>query len=189
MQSRWQTITQIDVDQVLWCHTEPLSLKGLTLNVRGPSYLGLTRSISWLLMPWLLTSPGHQQPWYDYVEYVGPGLTWGQILRTCVISMWSNDIKCKCMFMFHLKNLARKGLIWHHQYFPSFLAKSVIFFLSLFENTAWISNNHQTSNLSHTKCQNTCSFLLQNGALWDMVLVHCGICATGLLDVMGHTLI
>ena len=22
------------------------------------------RSISWLLMPWLLTSPGHQQPWY-----------------------------------------------------------------------------------------------------------------------------
>ena len=36
----------------------------LTLNVRGPSYLGLTRSISWLLMPWLLTSPGHQHPWY-----------------------------------------------------------------------------------------------------------------------------
>ena len=36
----------------------------ITLNVRGPSYLGLTRSISWLLMPWLLTSPWHQQPWY-----------------------------------------------------------------------------------------------------------------------------
>ena len=36
----------------------------LTLKVWGPSYLGLTRSISWLLMPWLLTSPGHQQPWY-----------------------------------------------------------------------------------------------------------------------------
>ena len=32
----------------------------LTLNM--PSYLGLTRSISWLLMPWLLASPGHQQP-------------------------------------------------------------------------------------------------------------------------------
>ena len=39
--------------------------KGLTLNVQGPSHLGLTRSISsWLLMPWLLASPGHQQPWY-----------------------------------------------------------------------------------------------------------------------------
>ena len=36
----------------------------LTLNVWGPSYLGLTSSISWLLRPWLLTSPGHQQPWY-----------------------------------------------------------------------------------------------------------------------------
>ena len=36
----------------------------LTLNVWGRSYLGLTRSISWLLIPWLLTSPGHQQPWY-----------------------------------------------------------------------------------------------------------------------------
>ena len=34
------------------------------LNVLGLSHLGLTRSISWLLMPWLLSSPGHQQPWY-----------------------------------------------------------------------------------------------------------------------------
>ena len=40
-------------------------IHALTLNVRGPSYFGLTRSISWLLMPWLLTSPGHQQPWYS----------------------------------------------------------------------------------------------------------------------------
>ena len=36
----------------------------LNLNVREPSYLGLTRSISWLPMPWLRTSPGHPQPWY-----------------------------------------------------------------------------------------------------------------------------
>ena len=41
-----------------------LRVIALTLSVRGPSYLGLTRSISWLLMPWLLTSPGHQLPWY-----------------------------------------------------------------------------------------------------------------------------
>ena len=34
----------------------------------------------------------------DYVEYVGLGLTWGNILSTCVISMWNNDIKCKYMF-------------------------------------------------------------------------------------------
>ena len=43
----------------IWCW-----MVNLTLNVRGPRYLGLTRSLSWLLMPWLLTSPGHQQPWY-----------------------------------------------------------------------------------------------------------------------------
>ena len=36
----------------------------VALNVWGQSYLGLTRSIPWLLMPWLLTSPGNQQPWY-----------------------------------------------------------------------------------------------------------------------------
>ena len=35
-----------------------------TLNMRKPSYLSLTRSILWLLMPWLLTSPWHHQPWY-----------------------------------------------------------------------------------------------------------------------------
>ena len=86
----------------------------VTLNVQGPSYLGLTRSISWLLMPWLFTSLGHQQPWYDYVEYVYPGLTWERISCTCVISMWRNDIKCKYMFMFTLKNLARKELRVNH---------------------------------------------------------------------------
>ena len=48
----------------------------------------------------------------DYVEYVGPGLTWGRILRTCVILMWSNDIKCKYVFMFTLKSLARKELMF-----------------------------------------------------------------------------
>ena len=73
------------------CSWKPLKWKGgqgdgndqigvnLTFNLRGPSYLGITRSISWLLMPWLLTSPGldlisfdliwfdliwHQQPWW-----------------------------------------------------------------------------------------------------------------------------
>ena len=35
----------------------------LTLDVQGPSYLCLTSSVSWLLMPWLITSPELQQ-WY-----------------------------------------------------------------------------------------------------------------------------
>ena len=30
----------------------------------GKSYPGLTSSLSWMLLPWFLASPGHQQPWY-----------------------------------------------------------------------------------------------------------------------------
>ena len=51
----------------------------------------------------------------DYVEYVSPGLTWGRILSTCVISIQSNDIKCKYMLNFPLKKIARKGLPWGDQ--------------------------------------------------------------------------
>ena len=50
------------------CWPRSMSSNGVTrpqwVNVRRLSYIGLTRSISWLLMPWLLASPGHQQPWY-----------------------------------------------------------------------------------------------------------------------------
>ena len=34
----------------------------------------------------------------------------------------------------------------------------------------------------------TCTFLLQNGALWDMELVHCCMCATGLFDAADGVL-
>ena len=36
-----------------------------TFNIRGLNNFGSTWSISWLLMPWLLASPGHQHPWYS----------------------------------------------------------------------------------------------------------------------------
>ena len=36
--------------------------------MRRPGYPGLIRPISLLLMPWLLASPGHQQPWYWLCE-------------------------------------------------------------------------------------------------------------------------
>ena len=42
-----------------------------------------TKSVSWWLMPWLLVSPGHQQPWY-----------WlGRISTTCVISVLRNVVR------------------------------------------------------------------------------------------------
>ena len=51
----------------LLCFTKVIYQK-LTLNVWGPSYLGLTRSIS--LRRQDISSHG-----IDYKEYVGPGLT------------------------------------------------------------------------------------------------------------------
>ena len=83
----------------------------LTFNVRGQSYLGLTRSISWLLMPWLLTSsPSHQQPWY-WLYRICRSFSYlrEDFKYLCHINVdkWH---KCKYMFMFPLKNLARKGL-------------------------------------------------------------------------------
>ena len=61
-------------------------LLNLALNVPGPSYLGLTRSISWawLLMPWLHTSPGHQRAWYRLCG----------ICRSC--SYFRTDFKYLC---------------------------------------------------------------------------------------------
>ena len=54
-----------------------------------------------------------------HVEYVGPGLTWGWILSTCVISMWCNDIKCKYTFMFPLQNWARNELTQNKETWPT----------------------------------------------------------------------
>ena len=85
-------------------------IRDLTLNVRGLSYLGLTRSISWLLMPWLLASPGHQQPWY-WLCGIDRSLSYStrNFNYLCHINVeeWH---KCKYMFMVSLKKLARKGL-------------------------------------------------------------------------------
>ena len=54
-----------------------VKLLQLTVNMWGPRYLGLTRLISWLLMPWRRKEPGHQQPWYwlcrigRFLSYLG----------------------------------------------------------------------------------------------------------------------
>ena len=57
-------------------------------------------------MPWLLTSPGHQQPWY-WLYVICRSFSY---LRKDFKYMRMNDIKCKYMLMFPLKNLACKGL-------------------------------------------------------------------------------
>ena len=98
-----------------WLHQCETIMIDWKLYKLGPSYLGLTRSISWLLMPWLLTSPGYQQPWYWLYRMCRSFSYLRKDFKycTCVKSMWRNDIKCKYMFMFPLKNLACKGLTMH----------------------------------------------------------------------------
>ena len=79
----------------------------------GPSYLGLTRSISWLLMPWLLTSPEHQQPWYwlcricRLLSYLRKDFNYMPRIN---VDKWHKMY----MFMFPLTNLARKGLTFQN---------------------------------------------------------------------------
>ena len=76
----WQGINQMSMymcctEIIIFVHWEDLF--HLTLNVREPSYLGLTRSISWLLMPWFLASPGHQHPWY-WLYRIGRSLSYSR---------------------------------------------------------------------------------------------------------------
>ena len=60
----WDTLFIIEIRTLLMWEQSREYKSGniwiLTLYLRGLSYLGLTRSISLLLMPWLLMSPGHQ---------------------------------------------------------------------------------------------------------------------------------
>ena len=44
----------------------------------------------------------------DCVEYTSSCLTWERISTTCVMSVWKNDMNCRYIFMFLLKNLAPK---------------------------------------------------------------------------------
>ena len=58
-----------------WYHPS-VCIVFLTLSVRGLSYLGLIKSIPWLLMPWLLASLGDQQPWYWQLCEIGMSLSY-----------------------------------------------------------------------------------------------------------------
>ena len=96
------------LSEIRWEHKDILPI--WTLSVRGPSYLGLTRSISWLLMPCLLTSPVHQQPWYWLYRICRSFSYLSKCFKyLCQINV-EEWLKCKYMFIFPQKNLARKGL-------------------------------------------------------------------------------
>ena len=43
----------------------------------------------------------------------------------------------------------------------------------------WRNQVYHYAPFCYRKYTNMCTFLLQNGALWGMGLVHCGVCETG----------
>ena len=100
-----------------------------------------------------------------YIEYVGPGLTSGRILSTCIIPMWSNDIKCKYMFMYPLKNLARKGLsnnyLWNNHSLPSCVGDS---------DVTWVYgiSNHRQLTVCPTACSGQQPWKHSPSALLDL---------------------
>ena len=59
-------------DREMWLYREiavgnhrPVFRDSLTLLVVKTTFYRIDMSIPWLLIPWLLASPGHQQPWYQ----------------------------------------------------------------------------------------------------------------------------
>ena len=87
--------------------TEKLKSEALTLNVRGQVISVKLGQYHGCWCPGSLRRQDSSSNDIDYVEYVGPGLIWGRILSTCVISMWSNGMNCKYLAL-SLQNLALK---------------------------------------------------------------------------------
>ena len=80
----------------------PPFVAGIDLSHQGlvDSYnLGLPRSIQWLLMSWLLASPGHQQPWY-WLYRIGRPLSYLRkdfnYLGHISVKEWQNVNTCFC---------------------------------------------------------------------------------------------
>ena len=84
-------ISQVPL-KLLWQHFY------LTLPMLKTKYSKKTRSIPWQLMPWLLSWPGHQPPWYGQCRI--NCLPWWSISATCVVTGLRNDRKCKYIFTF-----------------------------------------------------------------------------------------
>ena len=60
-----------------------LTLQNSTLLMWNLEYTGKTRSMSWLLMPWIDVLPGHQMPYYYWPCRTG-GLPSSYISATCI---------------------------------------------------------------------------------------------------------
>ena len=86
------------------------TLRELILLVLKLEYSGITRSIPWLLMPWLQKEPGHQQPWYWIFRINGSLASMRNYCTACAILLLQNDRNYKYTFNYKINSLW-KGLI------------------------------------------------------------------------------
>ena len=61
-------------------------------------------------MPWLLASPGHQQPWYWLCMIIRSLSSYGKISTTCAMSTLRNDNKIKYISMVPKTNSAWQNI-------------------------------------------------------------------------------
>ena len=62
----------------------------LILQAMKSEYSGWIRSLPWLLMPWILTSTGHHQPWYLLCRTNIKAVMW-HLLNILVKNKWKAD--------------------------------------------------------------------------------------------------
>ena len=74
------------------CWPKSMSPYGATRLQWVNEHYGQTKSISYMLMPWLLALPGHQQPWYWHGR-INESLFSVKISITCTLSMFSSNRK------------------------------------------------------------------------------------------------
>ena len=97
----------------------------LTILVLRMAYFERNKSISWLMMPWLLMSPGHQQPRYWLSMINGSLSSMRKAFNSCITSMVRTDRKCKYILIFLQTNFAHKGSILQCNCISSYLISKV----------------------------------------------------------------
>ena len=93
---RQQAINWANADPDLCCHVVLLGHNELTLAMQGLNHRRQAKSVSWLLMPCLIASPGHQQLWV-WTCFVGLGRR-GRISTTCAISLWRDNVNANTIY-------------------------------------------------------------------------------------------
>ena len=84
-----------------WQITVGAKGRSLTPLLLKTEYSGQKNSMTWLMMPWLLVLPYHQQPWYWLCAiYTPPCRPWGMISSMWVINVLRHYRKYKYISMF-----------------------------------------------------------------------------------------